>query len=218
MLKYAGYQTACDVMFGVFIVTWFIARHVLYLMVCWSIYTDLPATIPYGCHSSITGEQISFQKGHGFWSNMLQPYVNPGGQVCYDDKFMWTFLILLLFLQGITIMWFGMIMRVLWRVLKGEGADDSRSDDEAEDEEEIPANEAATLPLKRKHSGRAHVSHQQLNAAAPIEETVGVEGIRLRQKGPRQKQWKSAAHAGPLSIAGSDRKELLGRIGCDKPM
>lgn len=221
MLKYAGYQTACDVMFGVFIITWFIARHVLYLMVCWSIYNDVPSIMVYGCSSTTTGEHFSFEQGHALWTNVLQPYINPGGPICYDEKFRYGFLGLLLILQGITIMWFGMILRVLWKVLKGEGADDSRSDDEAEVEEDVPSNGAATAPLKRKGSGRGHVSHQQLNAAAPIEETVGVEGIRLRQRreGTRQKQRKSGTHGGPLSIAGSsDRKELLGRIGCDKPM
>lgn len=220
MLKYAGYQTACDVAFGVFIVTWFVARHVLYLVVCWSVYSDSWDIIPHGCSSTVTGEHYTVESGQGLLSNVLQPYINPGGPVCYDENLRNAFLGLLLFLQGITIMWFGMILRVLWRVLQGQGADDSRSDDEAEVEDDAPMIEEAIVP-KRRPSGRAHAKHQHLNAAPPIEQTVGVDGIRLRpnRANGRQKPRKSAAHGGPLSIAGSsDRKELLGRIGCDKPM
>ena len=44
---------------------------------------------------------------------------------------------LLSMLMMLMIFWFGLIMRVLIRVVKGAGAADNRSDDESEDSDEV---------------------------------------------------------------------------------
>lgn len=211
MLKYLKYSTACDVAFGIFMVTWFIARHVFYLLVCWSVHTDVPVIIPPGCYSSLTGELVSLGGGPHILRHVLQPFREPGGETCFNDNLRWAFLSLLLALQVITIIWFGMIVRVAYKVIRGSGADDSRSDDEAEAEEDglegLEVDHLASAPAYLKYG-------------LPLEEEVGVEELHFaRRMSPSPRMYKrSSGRASGISITGhGDRKELLGRIGCDKP-
>jgi very-long-chain ceramide synthase len=114
MLKYLGYQTVCDIMFGLFMVVWFIGRHVFYMMVCWSIHYDIPKVVRYGRYppgqkDPIPMDQIKAVPIHElllkpFWYNVNDTYWTPGVRDI--------FLGLLLFLQVITIIWFFMICRV----------------------------------------------------------------------------------------------------------
>ena len=207
-LKYLGFTTVCDILFGVFMVTWIAARHVIYLMVCWSIYADIPNEIEYGCYrgknGAITGP---FPAPDGF-GHLLEPFRDPEGIVCWNNGIKWGFLSALLFLQGITLLWFSMIVKVAINVLRGGEADDSRSDDEGDAEEDLKDEE----DLKQ--------SQPLLQAELPpFEEEVGVEAINLKGRTSNASRYrKSAGTSSGVSIAGhsSDRKELLGRIGCDK--
>lgn len=87
------------------------------------------------------------------------------------------------------------------KVLRGGQADDVRSDDEGE--EEVDEHEV--------------LEEEQL---LPYEEEVGVESINLKTRvsnASKTRYKKSASSATGVSLPGhSDRKELLGRIGCDK--
>jgi acyl-CoA-dependent ceramide synthase len=128
---------------------------------------------------------------------ILEPLWETDGVVCFDKTVRWCFLSMLLFLQGITLVWFTMIIRVAINVLKGAGADDSRSDDEGDgleddDEDEFIYEEA-------------------------LEEEVGVDEIDLKNWERRSGLKRQSATATGVSLPGhSDRKELLGRIGCEK--
>lgn len=209
MLKYFNYQTACDIAFGVFILTWFVARHVFYLLICWSIYVDVPTEMPYGCFRSTDGVKVSSHGGADVLRHVMQPFIDPDGIVCFNERIRYSFLSLLLALQVITIIWFGMILRVAWNVLKGNGADDSRSDDEGE--QEIEDEEEDILDGTNESSRTV----QQ-----PLEEEVTVEALHLpRRTSPHVRSYrKGSGRASGISIPGhGDRKELLGRIGCDKP-
>lgn len=127
-------------------------------------------------------------------------------------------------LQVLTLIWFGMIIRVAYGVLSGKGAEDSRSDDEAEDEEfeeiEYYEDEIKTF------DGVNELATRKL--ALPIEEDVDAEEMNLgmrRKSNPsnnsaprRSTRRTGSGRATDLSIPGhGDKKELLGRIGCDKP-
>lgn len=210
MLKYAGYQMACDIAFGIFILTWFIARHVMYLMVCWSVYAGLPVGMPYGCYSLSTGAIPGSDGGSDIWSNVMHAY-NGEGPVCSNQRIQRTFLGLLLALQALTIIWFTMICRVAYGVISGKGAEDSRSDDEDEGEEDEVAQPSPKQLGKRPDTARS-ISGKMLK-----EEEVGVEQLRfVKRTSPPAR--RSKARASGISIPGhSDHKELLGRIGCDKP-
>ncbi|CAM1507606.1 Fc.00g072470.m01.CDS01 [Cosmosporella sp. VM-42] len=190
-LKYLGYTTLCDIMFGIFVLSWFVARHVFYMITMWSMWVDMPVLLPIGCfHGSQDNLTGPFDIPDRGWSQVLEPFTNPSGTICYSANVRVAYLCALGFLQLITIMWFFMIVRVVMRVIRGASADDPRSDSEEEVEEEFED----TPPQ-------------------PITREVGVDSIDL--KGWEQKK-KSTTSSG-ISLPGhSDRKELLGRIGCEK--
>jgi len=109
---------------------------------------------------------------------------------------MFGFLSYLLILQVMMFMWSVFIIRVAVRVLKGNSAEDIRSDEEEEEDEEQ--------------------EEFEYEEAQPIEEEVGVEAIDLKGW-KRRTGVKRAASSSGISLSGhSDRKELLNRIGCEK--
>ncbi|KAM0562716.1 hypothetical protein ACHAPJ_001553 [Fusarium lateritium] len=195
-LKYCGFNKICDVMFGFFVVSWFVARHVLYIAVCWSIYADTPRIMPTGCFKGTNENMIGPINPPAGWGYLVDPFINPEGLVCYNETIKWSFLAPLLFLQLITIGWFTMIVRVIIKVLNGGDAEDVRSDDEGGDEEE-----------------EEEFVYEE---AQPLEEEVGVEDLDLRNWERRSGVKKQASSSGVSLPGHSDRKELLGRIGCEK--
>ena len=200
MLKYFHYNTACDVAFGVFLVTWFAARHVLYLLLLYSVFVHLPEAIPCGCYSSPNRiAAVPSARAPTDLGKFLAPFTDSEGPVCWTNEVFFTFKFLLVALQVITCVWFGMIIKVALRVIKGGTAEDSRSDDE----EEVNA--------KEKENSEGEITTDLI----PLEEDVGVEAINL--KGHARIFRKGTGNASGVTLPGhSDRKELLGRIGCER--
>jgi very-long-chain ceramide synthase len=195
-----GFGLVCDIMFGIFMVSWFLARHVFYCTVCYSIWAHTPTIMPTGCFKSINGKLIGPTKPPtDSLSYLWEPFVRSDGVVCYDEKVKWIFLSTLLALQCITLVWFWMIIQVAKRVLSGEGAGDSRSDDEEEEEEEAEDEEEFVYEM-----------------GEPLEEDVGVEGLDLKNWERRAGVKRQASSSGVTLPGHSDRKELLNRIGCEK--
>jgi acyl-CoA-dependent ceramide synthase len=216
MLNYLQFRTACDSTFGVFLVVWFFARHVSYMVVCRSMYADIPPMMPYGCYNSKTGVRTSSDGGSAILTHFLQPFRDPGGEICFNRSIRLTFLGLLLALQVLTLIWFGMILRVAYTVISGQSAKDDRSDDEVEEEE---YEEEIHLDWDAKMSSPPLPSTPALD-----QEVVDVENLQRRSNSPsassasgaaRARGRRAAARASAISIP--DKKELLGRIGCDKP-
>jgi len=125
-------------------------------------------------------------------------------------------------LQVLTLIWFGMIIRVAYGVLSGKGAQDSRSDDEGEDEDDEV--EEVEEEVEIDSFDGTNDSMAKLKEAAPIEEEVDAEALHFRTNSPpantprRSSRKSGAGRATAISIPGhGDKKELLGRIGCDKP-
>ncbi|KAB5528930.1 TLC domain-containing protein [Coniochaeta sp. 2T2.1] len=203
-LKYLGYSTLCDIAFGVFMLSWFLARHVLYVAVCYSVWAHSHVIVPYHCFSGSNAElagPFDPPASRG-WLYPLDPLLSNDGLVCYNNTIKWGFLSALLFLQCITLFWFGMIIRVAVGVIRGQGAEDSRSDDEMDGEESVDEVEAEEKDTEVE--------------AKPLEEEVGVEGLDLKGW-ERRAGVKRTAGATGVSLPGhSVRKELLGRIGCEK--
>ncbi|KAG1753980.1 TLC domain-containing protein [Suillus paluster] len=108
MFRYIGFYTLCDITFTWFLISWFVARHVFFIIVILSAWFDGPRLITVG------------------WVPELGQY--------YSEFSYNTFVYLLVVLQIIQIIWFGMICRIAWRVISGQGASDDRSDDESEEE------------------------------------------------------------------------------------
>ena len=96
-----------------------------------------------------------------------------------------------------------------WQVAHGGEAEDSRADDEDEGEEADGKEDESVLG-KRAYA---------IPESPPLDEEVGVESIDLcgRQTSPTRRYRKVVGSASGAKLPGhSDRKELLGRIGCDK--
>ena len=186
-------------MFGVFMVSWFIARHVLYLITMWSIYAHMAEIIPLGCfHGSqdtLTGPTPLPERGS---SHMLDPFWNPSGTICFGPRVQWGFLGALGFLQFLNLVWLVMIVQVALRVLAGRGADDVRSEDEGE------------LDSERKVAG-----NERRDGASSRPKDIGVAtGLKAS---PRVTSTKKTAHSASVgSPRRSDQKQLLGRLGCER--
>jgi acyl-CoA-dependent ceramide synthase len=182
-------------------ISWFVPRHIIYPAVCYSVWAHTPYILRTGCfkgsNANLTGP-FEAPTDRGSWY-LLEPLWDNTGLVCYNETVKWSFLLILLFLQVILLAWFTMIVRVAINVLKGVGADDSRSEDEADDVEEEEEEEFVYEEVQ------------------PLEEEVGVEDIDLKNWERRTGVKRQATTATGVSLPGhSDRKELLGRIGCEK--
>jgi len=116
-----------------------------------------------------------------------------------------------------------MILRIVYKVLSGTGADDVRSDDEGDDEDELLEHDPTSTIFNAiptcTESGMSSMP-SSMGSSLPKEEEVGVDALTFaKMNGASQRrQARREARASGISIAGhGDRKELLGRIGCDKP-
>ncbi|KAJ5777386.1 hypothetical protein N7520_000632 [Penicillium odoratum] len=196
--KYLGLSTLRDIMFGVFMVSWFLARHVWYVTNMYHIWVYMPDTVKIGCyHTSenklVTGPTPLPEKG---WSHMFEAFINPSGTICYNDSIRWGFLASLGFLQIITIIWFFMIVKVAIRVVQGNGADDIRSDDEDEASEEEVEETGRGQTLAKVLEGSASADPKTLKRNAEAEGNAFSTGAGLSAR------W--------------ERKGLLGRVGCER--
>ena len=70
---------------------------------------------------------------------ILTPFWDPDNGIYLSWTVYYTFMTLLWTLMGLMVFWFVLIVRVMLKVLNGVGADDDRSDDEIEAEEEEKA-------------------------------------------------------------------------------
>ncbi|ORY17237.1 TLC domain-domain-containing protein [Clohesyomyces aquaticus] len=222
ILKYLGYTTACDIAFAIFMVVWVVSRHGVYILVCWSIYAHTPTAMIPGCYlpdgsmvPASDAERYDALGGNNNWSNVLQGYMNRDGPVCWNPTIRWGFLSLLLALQVILLFWFTLIVKVAYKVITGQGAEDNRSSDEDEDSEVDVDDESWTektyAPVQAVKSGPEWT---------PLEQDVGVESLTFVRRASPGLRYKSTSgtRTSAISIPGhGDRKELLGRIGCDKP-
>jgi acyl-CoA-dependent ceramide synthase len=108
MLKYMNYQTMCDVMFGLFLVSWVVCRHALYLFFTYSAATDGTRMMTPDCHYDSDGDLV----------------------LCGSLNVHRTFVGLLLLLHCLILVWFYMIIKVVIKILRGGNAEEPRSDDE----------------------------------------------------------------------------------------
>ncbi|KAL4971291.1 longevity assurance proteins LAG1/LAC1 [Aspergillus desertorum] len=199
-LKYLGFSTLRDLMFGVFMLSWFTARHVFYIVTMWSIWTHMAEIIPIGCYhgsqDNLTGPTPIPEHG---WTHILDPFRNPSGTICYSDSVRWGFLCALGFLQLITIFWFVLIVKVAIRVVKGMGADDIRSDDDETRSDDDRGDKVESPEYNRPPLG--------VGARAPV----------LYSRSPKRTAGvgRSASSSGTNLSGQYTRKELLSRIGCE---
>ena len=177
-------------------------------------------------HGVVSGARLSDNGGDSVLGDIYQPFINPTAEaLAFNAKIRWCFLGLLGFLQCITLMWFVMIVNVVIRVLKGEGADDTRSDDEGGEEvtdsDDVdlelenphgPAQPIAPLKEERKYievEAEAEELHYSTSpSAAKRAVGAGMGGAGGVGSGAKRKSGFSSG----LNLG--ERKEILNRIGC----
>ncbi|CAF3563939.1 unnamed protein product [Fusarium graminearum] len=193
-LKYMGLQTLCDIMFGIFVVSWVLCRHVAFVMVCWSVYAHSLAIAGATCYTG-SGDTIlgpgPVPQDEGYFY-MLQPLVYDSGRICYDYTIKSLFLAGLLFLEGLMVFWLVMIIKLVVRVLRGGNAEDTRSDGEEEE-------------------------HEEHEIAEPIEVVVDTGKLQYPLRLSSSGRGTSCVFqtAGGLTIT-KDKKGYLDRIGCEQ--
>lgn len=109
VLKYMGFTRACDAMFGLFVVTWIVLRHGVYnylFYIAW--------------HRSTT-----LMEGSQCVAGLVQ-------KRCWNSYVVNSFLGLLGGLQVISLVWLYMIVKIIIKVVRGQNAEDLRSDEESE--------------------------------------------------------------------------------------
>ncbi|KAJ7507744.1 TLC domain-containing protein [Mycena galericulata] len=106
MMRYLNLpQIASDSTFALFIVSWFVTRHVLFMLVIISTYTDLPRLVPFE------------------WAPQLGRFLS--------REYWVIFCACLTALQILQVIWFGIACRIAYRALTtSAGASDERSDEE----------------------------------------------------------------------------------------
>ncbi|KAJ5570416.1 uncharacterized protein N7459_009846 [Penicillium hispanicum] len=204
IIKYLKFENACNVAFGVFMATWFVTRHILYNVLWWSIYKNVPAKMPYGCYSGATAEMISTNGYPNAFMYLLGPFRGLTNPICMNRTIKGIFLSFLFSLQVLSIVWFSMIVRVAYGVVRTGKSEDTRSDEE----DEVEVNPQG-IP-----NGSARLAAKEGVSAAPVanDNAPGIDhrrsngGVSVRARG-----------RGRVPFDQSDRKALLGRIGCEKP-
>jgi very-long-chain ceramide synthase len=208
ILRYLGQESVCNITFGVFVITWFIARHIMYLQLCYDIYMDVPGpnTMLYGCYSSKTNELLTdIPARPDKFFHLLWPFEDVDGAICLNVEVKFIFLGMLGLLQVLSVIWFGMILKIIVGMLMGGKAEDTRSDDEEDVDEEINNEHGQEKKQKRMDVTDLNVCVGGA-VAADMEKGPMMLSPRPRPTSTRRRL-----------MAAENRKELLGRIGCEKP-
>lgn len=180
--------------------------------------------MPYGTYSTFDSTQISTDGGNGVIDNLLQPLLNPAAKtVAFNTEIRTLFLGLLGGLQVITIAWFVMICRVVAKVIQGQPADDSRSDDEEDEEEdeiEIDAEKQSSsieqdagvpYKLRTEPQATAGAERKYIEVTASSEDLKFTSRPSSASKVPSKRKGKGGISSG-LNLG--EHKDILNRIGC----
>lgn len=224
ILRYMSLQTACDIAFGAFVLAWIASRHVAYLAICWSIYAHVntAGTMLYGTYATATGFRLSADGGSATFTDLLQPLTRPGAATfAFNANIRWFFLGLLMALQCITLAWLAMIMRVVAKVLRGQGAEDTRSDDEGEgdeldelvDDEEQQQQQQLQDPEAGADGADPDEKSPRFIEVATTSEEVSWPPARKNSINTNSRR-KASARAISSGLNLGDHKEILNRIGC----
>lgn len=124
--KYAGYDLMANIIFAIFLLTWFVTRLVFLPIMTWSTYVEMPAVVSFESYNPAAGHLF------GYWSWVL--YVT-----------------MLVILDILMVFWFYLIVRIAVRAVTSNDAEDDRSDDEDE-QVEVEVNKSETEKPKKKRN------------------------------------------------------------------
>ncbi|BFZ65385.1 Sphingosine N-acyltransferase lag1 [Saitoella coloradoensis] len=112
MMKYLNWSKSCDFLFVCFLLAWLVTRHILFPTIIWSAAVQAP--------------------------QIMEPVWDTEKGIYWMHEWFVGFVGLLGVLQVIICWWFWLILKVAYKVVRGEGAEDNRSDseDEGQDNDE----------------------------------------------------------------------------------
>jgi len=180
----------------------------MYLQLCFDIYRDVPGpdTMLYGCYSGKTNELLTdIPAQPDYFAHLFWPFQDLDGVICLNTEVKWLFLGMLGFLQVLSMIWFGMIIKIVVGILMGGNAEDTRSDGEEDEEADMEIE-----PDVERKQRPMDVTDLNIcvsgNSASEVEKGPVVLSPKPRPTSTRRRL-----------MAAENRKELLGRIGCEKP-
>ncbi|CAH7670009.1 sphingosine N-acyltransferase Lag1 [Phakopsora pachyrhizi] len=107
MLNYINAGWVCDTVYVIFVISWIYTRHYVFGKITWDIYSKIELDVPF------------------YWKP-------EEGYMATRTLYLF-FLILLCILQLLLIFWLALILKIMWGVVVGDGADDARSESELVD-------------------------------------------------------------------------------------
>lgn len=164
----------------------------------------------FGCYNGATSELIPDMPAHpDNFAHLLWPFQDLDGVICLNQEVKYIFLGMLLLLQTLSMIWFGMILKLIAGMLVGVKVEDVRSDDE--DEEEVDGRDAA--------AGRGQMSITDLHVCVGGGDEMESMNVGMSKKPVPMPKSRVSVTSGRrrLGVA-ENRKELLNRIGCEKPI
>ncbi|KAK4689961.1 hypothetical protein P7C73_g141, partial [Tremellales sp. Uapishka_1] len=138
MMRYLSLTNICDVTAVFFLISWLFTRQIAFFLIIKSVYFDLPAYVPFKWAPE-QGRYLTFHTWIGF-------------------------VVMLGIIQVLCCIWFYMAIRVAYKVVKGEGAEDSRSDDEDEVDLEGEEDEDEDEDKDRKRALETAMTHTETSA------------------------------------------------------
>ncbi len=168
--------------------------------------------MPFACYSGATEELETDANKLGSKWRYAEPFFDQKGTICLDSSVKSVFLGLLLMLQVLSIVWFGMIIKVALSLVKGESANDTRSSDEDEaGDEEDEEDEEDEKGQKEKLKCEEAISNGK-----PQHPTLDGKARASGSDSPPPRQTSLFQRGTGIRVPGSrDRKELIGRVGCN---
>ncbi|KAG8816058.1 sphingosine N-acyltransferase lag1 [Serendipita sp. 399] len=107
MLRYLEFSFACDVAFVTFLISWFLTRHIAFILILYSTLIRFPILRP-------------------------KAFIPDSGEPV-TAKMYYMFNAMLIALQVLMCTWFTAIIKIAWAVMRGKPAEDTRSDEELPD-------------------------------------------------------------------------------------
>jgi acyl-CoA-dependent ceramide synthase len=184
----------------------------MYLTLCYDIWVDVPGpkTMLFGCYNGATSELIPNMPAHpDNFAHLLGPFQDLDGVICLNQEVKYIFLGMLLLLQTLSMIWFGMIVKLIAGMVVGVKVEDVRSDDE--EDEEVDGRDAA--------AGRRQLNVTDVNVCVGGGSEMESMNVGMSKKPVPMPKPRVSVTSGRRRLGVPENsKELLNRIGCEKPI
>ncbi|KAI5479282.1 longevity-assurance protein [Pseudohyphozyma bogoriensis] len=132
LLVYTNRPKMADGVFGLFLISWVVTRHIIYPKLLWSVAFELPEILPHDWRPR-EGYFNSYWSHMGFTLLLGVLQASLRRAPLYEDVYSHQ-----VFPHQILLcIWFVMVMKVTWKIVTGGNGEDTRSEADSEDEAEF---------------------------------------------------------------------------------